>query len=374
MNNNNKIVKVNINRSQSSYEILINTGLLKNIINYIPERVSNICIISHPSIYSLYGSIIESTLRSQGYNVFNYLLPEGENSKSWENTQKALEYLLDNNFDRRSSLIALGGGVIGDFTGFVASIFYRGINFIQIPTSLLSMVDSSVGGKTAVNLHNYGKNLIGAFYQPYKVLIDLDVLESLPKLEWQNGLAEVLKYSFLKQDNARFFSWLEDNSNSLKEYNINNQELISQMIETCVQSKRDIVEQDEKESTGLRALLNLGHTFAHAFESLSKYSIPHGLAVSIGMRFAIQLSYNAQFITQTVSNRLISLLEKYSLPVSLSGEHKFTSESIIECFKFDKKTENNVFNFVLPVGDISNCKNISNIDSAILQRSIEECL
>ena len=236
--------------------------------------------------------------------VHHLVLPDGERHKHLETVNRIYDYLLENRFDRGSVLIALGGGVIGDIVGFAAATYQRGVGFVQIPTTLLAQVDSSVGGKTGVN-HPLGKNMIGAFHQPQAVFIDTDVLRTLPERELKAGMAEVLKYGLL--GDARFFDWLADNSKALMSLD---NEVTGEAVRRCCEAKAAIVAADEKE-TGARALLNLGHTFGHAIETATGYgTYLHGEAVAMGMLMAADLSMRQNLLPQKAAHRIRKVLEQ----------------------------------------------------------------
>jgi len=250
-----------------------------------------------------------------------------------------IDLLLSNRHDRRTTVIALGGGVIGDIAGFAASIYQRGVNFIQIPTTLLSQVDSSVGGKTGVN-HPLGKNMIGAFYQPQCVIADIDSLTTLPERELSAGLAEVIKYGLIYD--AEFFDWLEQNMDALKGGDAG---LLAQAVLVSCEIKARVVEQDERES-GLRAILNLGHTFGHAIETVMGYgNWLHGEAVAAGMVMAIDLSIREGWIDESVRERSIALLERAALPIAPPAE--ISADQFLEVMAIDKKTIDGSINLVL---------------------------
>lgn len=276
---------VNVDLGLRSYEIIIKEDLLSEAGNFISQRISGkkIAIVTDENVYRLHGKQLESALI--GFEVHIIVCPAGEAQKSFEGLQKILNSLFDKSFERNDTLIAFGGGVIGDLTGFAASIFKRGCKFIQIPTTLLSQVDSSVGGKTAIN-NKYGKNLVGSFYQPKLVLSDTNVLKTLPKRELKAGYSEVVKYALL--GNYDFFNWLEKNGKKVLSCDPNT---LEKAIELSCKTKARIVAEDERE-TGKRALLNLGHTFAHALEveAMKSGDLLHGEAVSAGMEMAFEFS------------------------------------------------------------------------------------
>jgi len=332
--------KLHIDLGERSYDILIGSGLLEqagcNILDNISP--SQIVVLTHPSIKSLYGEKLESSFSETGVKPSWIEVPEGESSKSLEQAGKIFDRLFELNCDRKSLLIALGGGVIGDLTGFVAAVWLRGLPFIQMPTTLLSQVDSSVGGKTAVN-HPQGKNLIGAFYQPHKVIIDLDTLKTLPENEFKAGLAEVVKYGVI--EDPIFFQYIENNVQAVLEQDAS---CMSHIVETSCRIKGQVVEKDETESR-YRMILNYGHTIGHAVEALTQYKeYLHGEAVSIGMVHAARLSSNLGKCDSSVPERIQALLDKLGLPTALP---ELRPDEIVESMTHDKKAEKKKIRFVL---------------------------
>ena len=279
-----------------------------------------------------------------------------------------LEKSLSYEIDRDSIIIAFGGGVVGDLAGFAASILLRGINYIQIPTTLLSQVDSSVGGKTGINSKK-SKNLIGSFHQPLAVIADIEIIKSLPKREFLAGLAEVVKYGLIKD--IKFFKTLEKNYQKILDYD---QSMLKTIISRSCEIKSEIIKNDEKEK-GQRALLNLGHTFGHAIESFGKYNgtIIHGEAVSIGIALAFKLSNKMGFCSQKETERVISLFKKLNLPTSLKSNKtlSITTSKMLDKFKYDKKNKNDELTFILnkKIGE-SFIKN--NMDVNILSKFLDE--
>jgi len=270
--------------------------------------------------------------------VFSFIIKHGEKAKSFQNFQRVLNFLAKNNFDRTDVIIAIGGGVVGDISGYVASSYLRGIEFIQIPTTLLAQVDSSVGGKTAINI-SAGKNLVGAFYNPKGVIIDTEVLESLPKREFKSGLAEVIKYALIK--NKSLYSLLKDHSQKILSMN---HKIIEQMIFQSIQTKAKIVTKDEKEN-GIRAILNFGHTFGHAIEAHGKYKkILHGEAVAKGMIIACKISYLENLISEKDFIDAKSLLKMYEFDLSL---HQYKYGDLKPFIFRDKKIKAGKLNLVL---------------------------
>lgn len=322
-----------------SYPIYIDSGLF-NKNNLLSGHIRNkrVCIVSNEIVYPLYAEMIKTQLAD--FQVDEIILPDGEAEKSLANFDKIMSHLLKNNHGRDSTLIALGGGVVGDITGFAAACYQRGIDFIQIPTTLLSQVDSSVGGKTAVN-HPLGKNMIGAFHQPKAVLIDIDTLSSLPEREFSAGMAEVIKYGIL--GDSHFFNWLEQHVDQII---AGDKVVLSQMIETCCRCKADIVASDETEG-GIRALLNLGHTFGHAIEADQGYGKwLHGEAVATGMVLAAKLAVSMNLLEASELRRIESLIEAFRLPLLPPKNMGFNE--FIEHMRRDKKNLAGKLRFIIP--------------------------
>ncbi len=299
-------------------------------------------VVTNPSVKKLYGQRVVDSLKAAGFLVMSIEIPDGEKFKTLDWANSIYSALLINSFDRKSALVALGGGVIGDITGFAAATFMRGVPFVQIPTTLLAMVDSSVGGKTGVN-HPLGKNMIGAFYQPKKVIMDLDVLKSLPKEEFLAGMAEVIKYGIIRD--ASFFDYLDINREKILSLDPC---VLEHIVRRSCEIKAEIVSKDEREG-GLRAILNFGHTVAHAVETAENYSLSHGHAVAIGMVYAAQLAHKNGLCDGSVPERVKKLLASYGLPISLSAlSRKPTIAELIGAMQVDKKAEDGKVKFVLP--------------------------
>jgi len=334
--------------AERSYPILIGDSLLADILSHIsPLKLQKkLFIITDQTVAPLYLDLLQNTLIQGGYEVEAVILKAGEQSKSFSTLETVLNTILSHQPERKSTLIALGGGVIGDLTGFVASILLRGINFIQIPTTLLAQVDSSVGGKTGINTA-FGKNLVGSFYQPRLVLADISLLSSLPKRDLLSGYAEVVKYGLI--NNPDFFSWLEQQEDAIRE---GQQAILTQCVKISCNSKAAIVEADERES-GVRALLNLGHTFGHALEAETGFGsqLLHGEAVAIGMVMAFQLSVRLGLCPETDLARVIAHFIKVGLPVTLTDIQKeWNIEALISHMYQDKKTEDGKLVFILTNG------------------------
>ncbi|ALE51995.1 3-dehydroquinate synthase [Candidatus Thioglobus autotrophicus] len=313
---------------EKSYPIYIGQGLLdqeKLLTNHIAGK--QVMIVTNTTVAPLYLEQVKSLLGS--LNVAQVVLPDGEQYKTLDTVNLIFDALLENRFDRSCTLIALGGGVVGDMTGFAAASYQRGVSFIQIPTTLLSQVDSSVGGKTGVN-HPLGKNMIGAFHQPKCVLIDVDTLDTLDDRQYAAGMAEVIKYGLL--GNADFLTFLQDNIQNLMR---RNKDLIIQSVYQSCTDKANIVAQDELES-GKRALLNLGHTFGHAIENTLGYGVfLHGEAISVGMLMAAKLSQLAGDLSHQDVDQVQDLLEKSNLPISVDG--KISASEFLSAMSVDKK-------------------------------------
>ncbi|MDP0097603.1 3-dehydroquinate synthase [Glaesserella parasuis] len=302
------MLQVNVELKERRYPIAIGAGLLTDPMSYHPLKSGDkVMIVSNPTVASHYLATVEQTLTAIGCKVDSVLIPDGEQYKNLDSLNLIFTALLEKNHNRDSVLIALGGGVIGDVAGYAAASYQRGIRFIQIPTTLLAQVDSSVGGKTAVN-HPLGKNMIGAFYQPISVIVDTNTLKTLPKREVSAGLAEVIKYGAIFD--IQFFEWLEQHIDDLVALE---QSALEYCIQRCCQLKADVVARDETEK-GDRALLNLGHTFGHAIEAHLGYgNWLHGEAVAVGMLEAAALSHILGDLTEQDVARLEKLIARATL-------------------------------------------------------------
>ena len=300
---------LHIQLEDRSYPIYIGEGLLsqvKLIESHLKQK--HVAIVTNTTVAPLYLDSLLSLLKQHGIKAFPIILPDGEAYKNQETLNLIYDALLKEKCERSTTLIALGGGVIGDMTGYAAATYLRGVPFIQIPTTLLSQVDSSVGGKTGIN-HPLGKNMIGAFYQPQCVIADIDTLKTLPPREFSAGMAEVIKYGLIRDE--AFFNWLEKNMDGLMKLNSS---LLIEAIKRSCQNKADVVEMDEHES-GIRATLNLGHTFGHAIENAMGYGVwLHGEAVATGMVMAAYLSKLMGWVKDTEFNRIIKILKEAKLP------------------------------------------------------------
>ena len=343
--------KVNVNLPGSgspniSYDIHIGGGLLRSCAPLLSKLLKRpfVAIVTDEKVAQAHLENLTQTLDSAGISHVTKIMPPGEASKSFTGLETLVDWLLDNKVERQDMVIALGGGVIGDLTGFAASTLRRGVRFTQIPTTLLAQVDSSVGGKTGINVPQ-GKNLVGAFHQPSLVLADLDVLQTLPDREFRAGYAEIVKYAAICD--RPFFDWLESNLDALK--NRDSQALSYAIAKSC-QTKADIVAQDEKEH-GARALLNLGHTFAHAYENLTGYSdnLLHGEAVGLGMAQAARLSVDLGLCPETDAQALVNHLASAGLPISQTDVKggPFEATNLVNAMAQDKKVSQGVMTFIL---------------------------
>lgn len=341
---------------ERSYPINIGDGILNNLNRALDEVgfSEKVAVITNPTVGDLYCDKVVENLVASGRNVSVIRLPDGEEYKTIETLESIYDVLIERKFDRYSGLVALGGGVVGDTVGFAAATYLRGIPFVQIPTTLLSQVDSSVGGKTGVN-HPQGKNLIGAFYQPKHVHIDVSVLSTLEEREYASGLAEVIKYGIIWDRD--FFSWLEGHQEAL--LNRSAEALIHAVMISC-QIKANVVEKDEKEQ-GVRALLNLGHTFGHAVETLAGYGVvKHGEAVSIGMVMAARISCKLGFCSIDDVDRIVDLLVNFKLPVEPPD---FTVDDYLSVMQRDKKVKDGIVRVVLNHGiGAADLHHVENLD------------
>ena len=325
-----KSVRVEASRS---YEVLIGRGLIDEAGERIRcvSRAETAVLVAGDVVWPLYGARVQASLEKAGFRVLSYILPHGEQHKTLETYGALLNFLCDNRLTRSDLLVALGGGVTGDLTGFAAATYQRGCGFVQIPTTLLAMVDSSVGGKTAVDLPG-GKNQAGAFYQPSLVLCDPDTLATLPEEEFRCGCAEVVKYGML--GDAAFFA-------SLETVPVRGQ--LEDVIERCVTMKRDIVHEDEFD-TGLRRLLNLGHSFGHAVEACSGYTLLHGQAVAVGMAMITRAAVEKGYCEPETLDRLLAILKQYELPT----ECDYSVGELSSALLADKKMTGSTMHLVVP--------------------------
>lgn len=325
-----KTITVSASRT---YDIRIGHGLLTTLGEAVRGlgKVEKVFLVSDTQVYPLYGGAAEASLKAAGYSVSSFVFPAGEESKNGETFLKLLNALAQAGLSRSDLLIALGGGVVGDLAGFSAACYLRGIRFVQIPTTLLAAVDSSVGGKTAIDLPA-GKNLAGAFYQPSLVLCDLDALDTLPEDIFRDGCAEVIKYGVLYD--PELFSQLETSG-----LNFDREAVIAR----CVALKRDVVMEDEKD-TGSRMMLNLGHTFGHAVEAHSRFTLSHGKSVAIGLAIIARASASMGICSEADAARIVFVLKAFGLPV----QTQYTAEALLPYLLSDKKRSGGTVNLILP--------------------------
>ncbi len=335
--------KVRVDLPENGYDILIGDGLETEIASFFESAgfSSKALILSDTNVGKLYAEKILEILRRTGKQPAVHLVPAGESSKALTEAERVYTKAIEQGLDRKSAIVALGGGVVGDLAGFIAATYMRGVPFVQIPTSLLAQVDSSVGGKVAVN-HRLGKNMIGAFYQPKRVFIDLSCLSSLPKRELFTGLGEVVKYGVIYDET--FFSYLEEHVDAVLALRL---EALEHLVVRSCEIKADVVSQDEREA-GLRAILNFGHTMGHAIEKETRYvRYNHGEAVAVGMMGAAYLSRELGLIGDAEVTRLCELLQRFSLPTKAEG---CTEDGMMASIFHDKKTVDGKVKWILMEG------------------------
>ena len=330
--------KIRINAS-SSYDVIIGDGLLTQLGTYTNDIVGKckLCIVTDDKVDSLYSELAESSLKAAGYKTNKFVIKNGEASKNTTNLISLLEFLAERRYTRVDAIVALGGGVVGDLAGFAAAIYLRGIRFIQVPTTLLAAVDSSVGGKTAVDI-KAGKNLVGAFHQPSLVLCDVRTLDTLEENIFADGCAEVIKYSII------------NDSDMFRRLKLGIKNNLENIIADCVSHKAEIVEQDEFDR-GSRQLLNLGHTVGHAVELCSDFSISHGSAVAIGTVVITRAAVTLGFSTQNDLDEIISIFKQVGLPT----ECPYGAELLFNAATADKKRDGDSITLIVPFG-IGKCK------------------
>ena len=334
---------------QNAYSIVLQTGGLQAIGHCLKDSGlvmlplgKKILIVSNPVVWKLYGQIVSDSLAQAGFEIAHCILPAGERYKTLRSVEKIFDSALAHRLERSSTLLALGGGVIGDMTGFAAASWLRGISVVQVPTTLLAMVDASIGGKTGVN-HPKGKNLIGAFHQPRLVFIDPETLNTLPTREFRTGMAEVIKYGVIWD--ANLFEQLEQ-AQQIDQRRTLPPGLLQEIVQRSCQAKSDVVSQDEKES-GLRAILNYGHTIGHAIESLTHYrTFTHGEGVGLGMIAVGDIAAQLNLWPQASAERQYRLIQKAGLPTQLPST--FATEAVLEMLTADKKVKAGRVRFILP--------------------------
>ena len=326
--------------ASKNYDILIGNGLLSQLGGYVKElgKIQTVALISETTVYPLFGQATEKSLADAGFQVKSFVFPAGEASKCADTYMKLLAFLARNHLTRTDAIVALGGGVVGDLAGFAAATYLRGIRFVQVPTTLLAAVDSSVGGKTAIDLPE-GKNLVGAFWQPSLVLCDTACLDTLPKATFRDGCAEVIKYGILFDRD--FFDYLSGTGMEFdREY----------VIERCVAMKRDVVDRDEFD-VGTRKLLNLGHTIGHSVEANSRFTLSHGQSVAIGTAIVARAAAAKGILSMEDCGRILKTLRAYGLPVETSDDPEILAGIALS----DKKRSGSTLDLIVPEA-IGSCK------------------
>lgn len=341
--------KITTKSTRGNYEICVGSGILDKTGSLFLKKLKRtkrdagkICIVTQKPIARFYLKRLQRSLVNAGFKVHSHFLPNGERAKSEKELFRLYRVLLARDFERRDTLLALGGGVVGDITGFAASTYLRGILYANVATTLLAQVDSAIGGKTAINLEK-GKNLVGTFYPPSLVISDTSVLKTLPKREFLASLAEVVKYGVIRD--VKLFSKLERKA---KEIQPSETPLLASIVATCAEIKSKVVMQDERETSGVRMILNYGHTFAHGFEQALGYSgIHHGEAVSLGMLSAAYLSRDLGLVSQKFVERQKKLIKDLGLVTSVK-KFKLSAKRILAGMEHDKKKQKGKLRFVLP--------------------------
>ena len=373
MNPSTLVQRVEIDFAERSYAIVIGESLLDDPTTYADlPSASTALIVTNVTVAPFYAARVQSAIAQRYTKIHILCLPDGEEHKTWQTLNLIFDALLGHECDRKSVLFALGGGVVGDMTGFAAASYMRGVPFVQIPTTLLAQVDSSVGGKTAIN-HPLGKNMIGAFYQPVKVICDLDTLKTLPQRELSAGLAEVIKYGPIAD--MGFFDWLEKNMDALL---ARDSQALAYAVKRSCEIKAWVVAQDERE-TGLRAILNFGHTFGHAIETGLGYGKwLHGEAVGCGMVMAAQLSLELGLVSNTLVDRLTALIRRAGLPVR--GPHLTrvqddastdNADAYLRLMRLDKKSDAGNIKFI--VLNDAGLATLQGASDAMVREVIDRC-
>ncbi len=332
--------KVRLRLGSNSYDIDIGSGILKQSGHQLKEKgfAGRLVVIGNPVVQDLYGDVIGRSLTASGFTVTTLTVPDGEEQKSLETAGRLYRELAECYAERTTPILALGGGVIGDLAGFVAATYLRGVPLVQLPTTLLAQVDSSIGGKVALD-HDRLKNKIGAFYQPRLVISDIDTIRTLDDKQFTNGLAEVIKYGVIRDEG--FFTYLENNLDKIK---LLDTETVEEIVFRSAKIKAEVVEKDEKD-LGLRAILNFGHTVGHAVESVSNFKVSHGEAVAIGMLAAARISQRMSILKQNELARLEDLIKRAGLPTRLPDPGM---EKLVAAMKQDKKVLKGRLRFILP--------------------------
>ena len=359
-----KKVKVALKKKvDNSYEVLIGSGVLKNLLKDLKKKPlgNKYVIITDATVKKKYGNKILQQFAKNKLNAIMLSFPAGEKSKNRSTVVKLHDAMIATGCGRDTCVIALGGGVVGDVAGFVAATLCRGVNYVQVPTTLLAMVDSSVGGKVGVDTKD-AKNIIGAFHQPKKVVADINFLKTLPKKELQRGLAEVIKHAIIAD--VKLFSYLHEHMGKILNKNLH---VLEQVIQKNCKIKAQVVQKDEKES-GMRKNLNFGHTIGHAIESVTNYRVPHGEAIAIGMVAETKIAQKKGMITKKQYQAITDILEKAKLPIKLPKNSPILQ--IIKATRKDKKARGGIPEYVLPTG-IGKVKHGVKVSDKIVQKVLE---
>jgi len=376
--------KLEVDLGDRSYPIYIGRSMLDTgdeLRRHITSKKA--LVVTNTVVGPLYLTKLRAALEKGGVEVFEVVLPDGEEHKNMDVLMKVIDKAMEVKLDRKSTFVALGGGVVGDMCGFAAAIFQRGVKFVQVPTTLMAMVDSAVGGKTAVN-HCRGKNMIGAFYQPDAVIMDTNSLNTLPDRELRSGIGEIIKYGLIRD--ADFFAWQESNMAGLLH---RDPQLLCEAILRSCQNKADVVAADEREA-GLRATLNLGHTFGHAIETGMGYGVwLHGEAVATGINMATQMSLSLGWIDNALATRVTKILETAQLPTTLHNNEAIKTVGVdsylsrleglkkgrfLEIMSMDKKMADGMLSLVLLRGKLGECTVTKKFDTKIMQEIVESFL
>jgi 3-dehydroquinate synthase len=358
-----EIVRVEL--GERSYPVYVGTGTLGRVGEYLVLHSGRgkVVVITDENVEPLYGRAVLGSLSNCGIEGYITSVAAGEKSKRMEVVERLYDKMFEYCVERTDTIVALGGGVVGDLAGFVAATFKRGVNYVQVPTTLLAMVDSSIGGKTGIN-HPRGKNMIGSFYQPKMVFADTNTLETLPKRELGCGLAETVKHAVIKD--GEFFDRLEADSGKVMELK---QELMVKLVVRNCRIKAAVVSEDEREA-GLRGILNYGHTIGHAIETvLKERDYHHGEAVALGMVGAARLAVKRKMLSQEDAQRMVRLLKAFNLPTEIEGE--IPAEELYTAMKHDKKVQQGKIKFVLPTG-LGSCEFVSDLTEEEIKEAMRE--
>ncbi len=358
---------INVQSLKHSYPIYVGSGLLSksgSLLKKVVEPGCRVMIVTQQSVPVVHRKKLEYALQRAGFWIFHHYLPQGEKAKSEKELFTLIAALLKNGFERGDAIVALGGGITGDVSGFAAACYLRGIRYAQIPTTLLAQVDSSIGGKTAVNTKE-GKNLVGAFYPPVMVISDVDTLETLPARELRAAMAEVIKYGVIAD--PKLFSFLEKNKTKIL---TNNRAALTRIVSDSARIKAAVVSRDEFETKGERIMLNYGHTFAHGIEGALGYEkLVHGEAVALGMLMAAEVAARLKLCSGEFQRRQLALVRAFELPVSLAG-FKTSAQAVFHKMAHDKKKKSGKLRFIFPK-TAGKVKVVTDIDTALVLAVIQ---